>query len=209
MKQKVLKHMPIILGMFALALVVLLTVMLIQHFSEDQPKPKKVIQQITLIAPPPPPPPPPQEKPPEPEIQEEIVEEEMDEAMPEDLGDEIASEDLGIDADGAAGSDSFGLIGRKGGRGFLGGTSPYAVQVQTLINDLLSGNEKLKYMAYSATLKLWITESGLLERYELDQRSGDPEAKIWLEKALADLSSLNSPPLEMPQPIKLRLRSEL
>ncbi|HAZ42809.1 MAG TPA: TonB-dependent receptor, partial [Methylococcaceae bacterium] len=40
---------------------------------------------------------------------------------PEQAEEPPPGENLGVDADGAAGGDSFGLVGKKGGSGFLGG----------------------------------------------------------------------------------------
>ncbi|HVK98371.1 MAG TPA: hypothetical protein VM553_01090, partial [Dongiaceae bacterium] len=160
--------------------------------------------------PPPPPPPPPEEKEPEPEEPEEIEEQPVDEAMPDEPMEESASTDLGVDGDASAGGDGFGLVARKGGKGILGGGSPYATAVQTSITDALSADDRLKYMSYVAVLKLWVDEKGKLSRFEIQQREGKPEVEALLKKTLASIGRFdNPPPLEMPQPIKLRIRSQL
>ncbi|MCG8669109.1 MAG: TonB C-terminal domain-containing protein [Pseudomonadales bacterium] len=184
---------------------------LIKHYlTKDIKEPKKVVQQITIVAPPPPPPPPPPEEEPEPEVEEEVVEEPVEESMPDEPMDQVAGEDLGMEGDGAAGSDGFGLVARKGGRGLLGGGSSYAADVQAEITDWISADDSLRYQEYSAVLKLWIDEMGVVERFELDQRSGNPEAEKRLKQLLASLDRFkDGPPLEMPQPIKLRIRSQL
>ena len=203
--------MPAVLTVVALCFAVGIGFWIKQYLSKDAKEPKKIVQQITIVAPPPPPPPPPEpEEEPEPEIEEEVVEEPVDEAMPEDTMEEVAGQDLGIDGDGSAGSDGFGLVARKGGRGLLGGGSGYAADIQATITDVISGDDRLRYEEYSAVVKLWIDPMGVLERFELDQKSGDPETERRLKQLLANLGRFtDGPPLEMPQPIKLRIRSQL
>ena len=95
--------------------------------SEEGPRRKNSVTVVTLLKPPPPPPP--MQKPPEPKIEEvqkeEIIAPEQELAEPEAPSAEQdstpAGDSLGVDADGAAGSDAFGLIGKKGGRNLLAG----------------------------------------------------------------------------------------
>ena len=209
-KTSIAKRLPLIIAVFAIAIAIGFGFLINYFMSKDKKEPKKVIQQITIIAPPPPPPPPPPEEEPEPEVEEEIVEEEIDEAMPEDTMEEVAGEDLGIDSDGAAGADGFGLVARKGGRGILGGGSGYAADIQLEITDVISGDDLLRYLEFNAVLKLWVNQMGSIERFELDQKSGSDQAEKRLKQLLASLQPFkNGPPLEMPQPIKLRIRSQL
>lgn len=203
------KRLPLIVGVVLLILAVLFAWFIRGMMGDKQVEQKKVIQQITLMAPPPPPPPPPEPEP-EPEVVEEPMDEPLDEAMPDEPMDNSAASDLGLDADGSAGGDSFGLVARKGGSGLLGGGSPYAAEVQTAITDILSGNDDLRHMGYHAVLKLWIDQHGRLQRYEIQQREGDPKVRQMLQNALAAIPAFeNAPPLEMPQPIKLRIKSQL
>lgn len=166
---------------------------------EEQPPPKKMIQQVTIIIPPPPPP---ELEEPEPEVKEEEVIEE------EPIPVEAPGEQLGMDSDGGAGGDSFGLAARKGGRDLLGGG--YAGMVQQSITELVTGFDKLKHKDYVIIMLLWIKASGELERYEIVQRSGDTEVPKLMELAMAGFDRFNeAPPLEMQQPIKLRIKSQL
>ncbi|MCG8315395.1 MAG: hypothetical protein MI976_19470 [Pseudomonadales bacterium] len=210
-RTSIAKRMPLILT--GVAIIGLIGFVFLINFimSIDKKEPKKVVQQITIITPPTPPPPPPEpEEEPEPEVEEEVIEEPIDEAMPDEPMDDVASQDLGVDSDGGAGSDSFGLIARKGGRSLTGGGSSYAADVQVEITDIISGDDQLRYLEFNAILKLWITEMGTIERFELDQKSGSPEAERRLKQLLASLDPFDDgPPLEMPQPIKLRIRSQL
>ncbi len=175
----------------------------------DAPQRKKVVQQITIIAPPPPPPLPPPEQ--EPEIQEpeeEAVIDEMDEAMPEEGMDEDVGNDLGLDADGSAGGDSFGLLARKGGRGIVGGG--YGALIVQEINSMLVDDDRLRHKEYTVILQLWISDTGDIQRYKIDEKSAGNEVIKMIESALVRLGSVSSgPPLELPQPIRLRIRSRI
>jgi len=93
--------------------------------SEKSPRKRNSFTVVTLLKPPPPPP---VEKPPEPKIEEiqkeEIIAPEQEAAEPEAPSaeqDAPAGDKLGVDAEGAAGSDAFGLVGKKGGRSLLAG----------------------------------------------------------------------------------------
>lgn len=204
------RWLPRILGFALLCITIVLALWLRNFVGEKPVEQKKVIQQITVVAPPPPPPPPPPQQEPEPEVVEQDIEQPMDEALPDAPMDDAGGSELGMDADGSAGGDGFGLVARKGGKGLLGGGSPYAVEVQGVITDVLSANDSLRHMSYVAVLKLWIDESGKLKRYEIQQREGNPDVQKLLQTALASVDRFdNPPPLEMPQPIKLRIKSQL
>ncbi len=206
-----IKRFPIILAAVAIALIGCFVYYMAVHFMQDDKPAKKMVQQVTLIAPPPPPPPPPEM---EPEIEEEQIEEEVpeevpEEAMPEEMG-EVAGDDLGIDADGTAGSDGFGLVGRKGGRGLLGGGNSYTQALQAIFTDIINNDDELRYEDYLAIVRIWVNQEGALNRFEVDERSGNEKAQQMLELALAQVGQLERPPpLEMPQPIKFRLRNRL
>jgi len=192
-------------------------VKIIGRFIDEQPvKHEKKIQPITILKPPPPPPPPKVEKPPEPEVQEKI--EELEQAEPEplpDVPDEKPAGDTGLDAEGTAGSDAFGLVGRKGGRGLLGGgggnpNAWYAGAVKNTLLDVLSDNEDLRRKGYHAIVKIWVNPDGTIKRFELAQGSKDPEIDSLLNRQLAKLKSIKEvPPTGMEQPLKLKISSRI
>ncbi len=178
------------------------------------PAKKVVQQQITLVTPPPPPPPPPE--PPKPEVEEEKIPEETPpepEPAPEpNPSDAPAGEDLGLDAEGGAGGDGFGLVGRKGGRDFLAGGGAggsYTNAFKEKINTLLSDDEELKYQKYQAILRFWVSPEGLVERFEISQFSGDPELKKRVETAMAAIKQFGKPPADLAQPINWQVTSSL
>lgn len=211
-KNEKLKYLPVISIVVVVILAVLAVLWLKSWLgSNDAPGPKK-IQQFTIIAPPPPPPPPPEEEPPEPEVEEEIepIEEEMVEDMPDDTAEPAA--DLGIDADGAAGSDGFGLIGRKGGRGLLDG-SPYAYYEGLMVSeiqDLLAEIDSLKSKEYKFRIQITISFDGTIEDVRLVNSTGDKEKDRVLLSALQGFSKFSQmPPGTMPPVIDLRITSSI
>src|SRR5262245_3000064 len=172
------------------------------------PPPKKVGPEVRLIRPPPtppapPPPPPPEEKVdiPEPEAEPEPV---PDDSQP--------PEQLGLDADGAAGSDGFGLVGRKGGRDLLGSGNSAFMWYSGLVKDeflqALQDEEKARAGSYSIRVRVWVRTDGSVERVQLTQSSGNKDRDRAIESALSRVARLSrSPPAEMPQPINLRIVS--
>lgn len=209
---KLIRFLPYILG---LLLIIMLAYYIMMFGSADEDITRKKVEREITVFIPPPPPPPEQQQQPEEEIleamQEEAAFEDMDDAMPdEDMGEDIGS-DLGIDAEGTAGGDGFGLLARKGGRGLVGGGGGgYGALVVQEINAMLVDDERLRRKEYTVILQLWINEIGTIERYVIDKRETDSEVITMLDSALARMGSISSgPPLALPQPIRLRIKSRL
>lgn len=185
----------------------------------EGPPPPPPVQEISLVKPPPPPPPPPKEEEPmeEPEVEEEEVEvpepEQVMEDLPEELNDEPPpGTELGVDAEGGAGGDAFGLVGRKGGRGLLGGGGSrfgwYAGIIQQDIQSRLSEIEEVRTLGYTVVVKLWLAADGSVETTELERGTGDPDLDLKLRSALTSGFRLSeAPPEDLPQPIRLRISS--
>lgn len=193
-ERKLLKYLPNLLIILAIFGAIFLSLYFKKLFFKEDVKQKKVIQEITVIAPPPPPPPPP-EVPPEPEV-EEVVEEEIEEPTPDDTPDESISEDLGLDAEGEAGSDNFGLVGKKGGSGLLGGGG-YGAYIKSEVNKAIIKDKKLRSLAYKAKITVWVNDDGSFLRYEVTIIDGDQSAKPALEDFLARMEKLSrSKPFE-------------
>ena len=207
------RHIPKIVGTLVVTLVGVVMVSVVQDFLATPSPPKRAPQQITLLTPPPPPP---QEKPPEPEIKEEVkLEEPQVDDLPEEASDEPPpGEDLGVDAEGGAGGDGFGLIGRKGGRGLLDGSgdpfSYYASQLQRQIEDSILAEEDVRKKAYSIVAKIWLRQDGRVLRAELATSTGNPAIDATLVKAITTAQApAQAPPADMPQPIRMRISSRL
>ncbi len=138
--------------------------------SDEGARKKKPIAIVTLMKTPPPPQV--REKPPEPpkEIQqkEEIVSpvERNDPTPQADNQDNTPAGDrLGLDAEGGAGSDAFGLIGKKGGRSILAGEG--------------GGMEKLsllsKYAGYTQVMQAEVRKQVMRH---LEEQTGIPRGKL-------------------------------
>lgn len=218
-RKRLLRYLPLGVG-FVLTLLLAIALYVIQGKFEKPVQQKKQIQQITMIQPPPPPPPPPEIKPPEPEPEqiEEPEPEEEPEPSPEE-SEEPAGEELGLDAEGGAGADGFGLVGKKGGRGLLSGGGGSAIlwyggQVKRGLEEdlqsLLAGSSARKNR-YTVQLNIWVGPDGRVKRAELAGTSGKNEVDSAIEAVLPKLKfSVNKPPPEnMPQPLKIRVTSRL
>jgi len=216
-----LRYLPLGIGV-VLAIAVGIAVYLLKDLFQKPVQAKKQVQQITVIQPPPPPPPPPPEqKPPEPEPEPEKIEEPEPEPEPEQPEAEEAppSEDLGVDAEGGAGGDAFGLMGKKGGRGLIGGGGGSAIlwyggQVKRLLEDQLHellAETPARKSSYAVTLEIWVGTEGQVNRVELSGASGKQEVDQAIRAALTKLrvNIGKAPPGNMPQPLRVRLTSRI
>ncbi|MDT8383292.1 MAG: energy transducer TonB [Gammaproteobacteria bacterium] len=211
------RYAPGIIGGLLVTLVAVSLVMFVKNMLDKPVSTKKMVQQITLIQPPPPPPK--LENPPEPEIKEEVEVPEP-EITPEDMPDPMADdapmgEDLALDAEGVAGGDSFGLLGRKGGRDLIGsgGHDPfawYATSIQGDILDFLSEDADIRKLQYSIKVSLWLDTSGKIKRTKLLDSTGDRKMDERLKMALGRLEQLREkPPVGLPQPVNLLITSKI
>jgi protein TonB len=125
-------------------------------------------------------------------------------------------EQLGLDADASAGSDSFGLAARSGGSDIVGGTGTaifgrYTSRLASAINDCLSSDEQLrKQGGYSGSVHVWLDADGRITRMTMWQSTGKPEvdALIPQSKGCRSLRIADGPPpIEMPQPVNLKIVS--
>lgn len=158
----------------------------------------------------PPPPPPPEEQPPpeEEKIEEPVPEEEPVEPEPNE--EPAPGDDLGVDADGAGDGDGFGLVGKKGGRGLIGGGDQnrwYASMVQQDLQRRLMDDERARKGRYAVVIRLWFTPDGHVLRYEISGRTGDEISESGLRAVLDSTRMESAPPDGMPQPMKLRIVS--
>jgi periplasmic protein TonB len=169
---------------------------------------RQVAVEIKIIRPPEPPPEPPPPPPPE-KIQEQIPQQ-TPEQKPVEQAPQSAQ--LGVDAEGGAGGDSFGLVGNAGGRDLVGsGTGPfvfYAGMVKDLVTDALSNVDRVRRSKYSIDVRVWIGADGTIERAVLAQSTGNHDLDSAIEQALVHAGRVREPPpIEMPQPITLKIVS--
>jgi protein TonB len=212
-KMRLLRIMPL-LGVAAVALFTAAVVFAIKAYVLDAPPaPKKNVQQVTLIQPPPPPPP--KAEPPPPEVKQEVEVEQPQEQpqdVPEAVDDTPVGDDLGLDAEGGAGGDAFGLIGKKGGRGFLeGGVNAwYKGIVQQELKDLLNDRiEQLKAIRYTVRLKIRLDPDGRFTLVALEGTTGDAQVDAALRKVLAEGRLREKPPEHLAGLMKVQINSTI
>ena len=210
-KKSFARFVPLIAGTLIVVIITAALIWLVHGMMQDKPdQPKRQVAQIVkLIRPPPPPPEPPPPPPPEEKVEEPLQEETPEETPPDESQ---AAEQLGIDAEGVAGGDGFGLAARKGGRDLLGtGAGVFAWYTTILkdsILDILSEDERVRRGSYQVTVRVWLTHEGGVERIKLASTSGNRELDAAIEKALEKMSRVReAPPLEMPQPVTLKIVS--
>lgn len=179
---------------------------------------KRQVQQISLVKPPLPPRPPPEPERPKEEVKQEIK---PPEPKPEPKADDSPppAQDLGLDAKGVAGTDSFGLVGRPGGRdittiGKDTGTGSgekrfnsalYASELQGQIQEALNRDDKLRATEYRALVHLWVNTQGVVTKVEFAGSTGDGDLDRRLRSALEVARKLRPPPEGVAQPIRLEL----
>lgn len=200
----------------ALAVVLVLwgLVAAIRSFVGSAPASKQKVAQEVRIIRPPPPPPEPEVKPPPPPPEEKVdIPEPVEAPEPSPSDEPPPGEQLGLDADGGAGGDGFGLVGRKGGRDLLSGSggSAYAWYAGLLKNEILgelNALEAVRSGAYSVVVRVWVKPDGTIERFQLAQSSGDANRDRAIESALTRIARISqAPPADMPQPVSLRIVS--
>lgn len=206
-------------GLVALVILGLVIWLVVSLLGFDKSKKPPRVHQITLVKPPPPPPP--QEKPPEPEIEEEI--EKPPEEAPEEAADstEEAGSDLGVDAEGGAGGDAFGLVGKKGGKALIGGESDasllrkfawYNSIIQRELSDkvrgLLEGEDGLPEGELKSFVRIMLDEQGNIVDFKLVKTSGNERLDNAVLRVLESYRVSEAPPPGMPLLADIRVNSQ-
>lgn len=178
--------------------------------SADKPQAPRV-QRISLVKPPPPKPP--EEKPPEPEKVEQPKEEILLEQPPDtpEAANEPPGEDLAVEGEGGAGSDGFGLLGKKGVRelGGRGGDRDawYGRLISRHLEEALRQSKRLQGASYRVLVNVWFNGEGI-ERVQLVQGSGNAQTDDLLRRELLALPPLREAiPTDLPQPVRIRVAS--
>jgi hypothetical protein len=171
-------------------------------------------------------------KPPEPERQKpvevtEVPVEDVVETVSEAPDDSPPVDDrLGVDADGTAGSDSFGLAAKRGGRnitiigetgggGGRGGRldpriefAGYAAGLERALQEQLQRLPDVREEEFSVVVRLWIARDGKVSRWEFARGTDRVRVEALLSRAFGSMPSLREPPPDaMPQPVVLRVMS--
>jgi len=173
---------------------------------------KRVVETIALKVIPPPPPPK-VEPPPEPPkmVEEQKIQPPVDKPL-DTPKDAPPPGPLSLEGKGGPGNDAFGLGGKIGGSDFLdgagGGTrfGHFAVLMQDRITKSLHDDEKLNADKFVATIKVWLTGSGKIERVEFLRTTGEAEIDNRIQQVITAMPELpEAPPKDMPQPVIIRI----
>jgi len=192
--------------------------------SDDEGKSQRQIQMVTLLKPPPPPKIP--EKPPEPEIRkDEIMEQKIEAPKPDEMPDQSQDnkppgQDLGLDAEGTAGSDGFGLVGKKGGRALIGGgggsmTGQYAwytyivqEEIKKTVRERLEKTGGIPKGKIQIIIRIELDQQGKIIRCDIAGSSGNKIVDNAILDTLAMARVSEPPPDGMPRAMKLRISSQ-
>jgi protein TonB len=173
-------------------------------------KQQRQVQMVQIIRPPPPPPEQPPPPPPE-KTQEPLPKDEPEPAPKEN--ESPPEQPLGLDADGAAGGDAFGLAARHGGSDLVGGNGTaafawYTNRLKDALLQKLGADTHLGSKRFSVSVRVWIETDGHIREFKLTSTTGSAELDQRIQSDLASLTRLSdAPPLEMPQPISLKIVS--
>ncbi|ARO87122.1 TonB C-terminal domain-containing protein [Nitrosospira lacus] len=172
--------------------------------------PKKTATTVKIMpdTPPPPPPPPPKE-PPKEQPKEMKVEQPKPREAPQPPAEALKME--GAAGDGPSPFQAGTVTNEYQGGTTIGGKDQFAWFTGLLkgqIESALARDKDLAKGDYRLVVKVWITRSGKIERFELDGSSGNTQIDGLIKAALNNIAPLSEPPPEnMPQPVKLRITS--
>jgi protein TonB len=216
---------PGVIGLvFAVAVGFLIKVVL----TDVGPRSKEKIQTVTLLKPPPDV----KEKPPEPEVPKEVPKQEVIQDIPQQQDtpqndqpqdDTPAGSDLGVDAEGGAGGDSFGLVGKKGGRGITLGGGGGGMNRQSLMAKYGWYNQKIQEEIkkqvkkkmdqdggmpkgkFQIVVKVAINDQGMIVKYHIVTASGNSKIDAALQATLGEIKLSELPPVGIPKSITLKI----
>ena len=84
----------------------------------------------------------------------------------------------------------------------------YTNRLKDAIVDKLSSDSKLGAKKFSLAVQVWIAPDGRIKQVKLATTTGNHELDQRIESELSSLTRLSeAPPLEMPQPINLKIVS--
>jgi len=174
------------------------------------PKPP-VAQIVHIIRPPPPPPDQPPPPPPPPKV-EELIPKEAPEKTPDEQQPDV-NQQLGLDAQGSAGGDDFGLAARHGGSDLIGGGNDpfgsYTSMVKATVLQILSDDQRVRKGSYSVVVRIWLARDGKVSRVALGQSSASRDQVAAIQQDLSRVGRIaEAPPIEMPEPVTLRIVSK-
>jgi len=217
-----------------MVIAVLLTgiLFLVKVFLAPDSAHRKDVVAVTLLKPPPPPEQ--KDKPPEPEPPKEQPKENIatpNETPQQDQNDDSPppGADLGVDAEGGAGGDGFGLVGKKGGHELttIGGggggngvnrlslltkfgwyTSKIQDELKKQMKKRLDQNGGAPRGKYYATVHIVLNPHGAVLSYRIVTSSGNDKIDDAIKLSLPGMQVSQPPPEGMPPSMTLRVSSQ-
>jgi protein TonB len=172
---------------------------------------------ISLLAPPPPPPPPPKfEKKIEPpkDVKEVKVDQQPQKVEPPAPTPELKMDGPAGDgpsnfASGNITSEDLSKIGQD--KGVLSGNlnfNNYSILLKSELQRYLNKKNSLRHRVYKVEVKVWLASDGTVKKSELVTGTGDDDTDNEIKEALVSVPTFSeSPPNNMPQPIRVRIIS--
>ena len=196
---------------------------------ESGQKRRRQVQMVRLVNPPPPPPPKVEPKPlPEVKPKETFKADKFEaprDQGPQDKTEKPQGKDLGLDAEGTAGSDSFGLKGIQGGSNIIGGGgggsgggSPmgqYAWYARIIQEELrqavqkhFSQNGGIPKGKLETVVKIVLDERGTIVRSEIMTSSGDNKMDEAIKATVKGTMISQRPPDGMPHALSIKVSTQ-
>ena len=221
-EDKLSTGVKVISGIVILVLVGLGATMVKMVLTEDKVR-HKAIHTVTLLKPPPPTK---LEKPPEQEVKQEkphenqMVQQQDVPNSKSDKNEPPPGDQLGLDAEGGAGGDAFGLVGRKGGRALVG-SDPNGGGPQSLMQKYAWYNRGIQDEIHKVFARgnipsgnletivvLQLDDNGNLVKYRIYKSSGSEQMDSAVSRALSLIKRFNEPPPEgMPKVLRVEISS--
>jgi hypothetical protein len=219
---------PGVIGLFFLVVISFIVKVMV---TDVGPRKKEQISTVTLLKPPEV-----KEKPPEPEIQKEVTKQEVIQDIPQqqdtpqnDQPDDNtpAGSDLGVDAEGGAGGDAFGLVGKKGGRSItLGGgggggmnrlslltkygwyTQKIQEEIKKQVKKKMDQNGGFPKGKFQTLVKIVLDAQGAIVKYHIVDASGNSKIDDAIQATLGEIRISEPPPVGMPAGMTLKITSQ-
>jgi len=198
--------------------------------ADTRPRKKNSVAMVTLLKIPPVVI---KEKPPEPEPvkiekKEEIIDPEPQNESPTpknaDNDNTPAGDKMGLDAEGVAGNDAFGLVGKKGGRSLTAGGNGFGAS--SLLNkyagytQIVTTAIRKKVMKYlddeggiprgklQAVVRISVDSDGTVVEYRIIGSSGNNRMDEAVLRTLGSMKINEPPPDGMPRKMDIRIASQ-
>jgi len=221
-------------GLIALVVIFLsgAAYIIVNVLSGEGPRRRDNVATVTLLKPPPVQV---KEKLPEPEPVKEMQKKEeivdptqgpKDEPQNNENDNTPAGDKLGLDAEGKAGGDSFGLVGKKGGRSLLSGdggggmgrlsllskfgwyTQIVETEIRKKVMKRLDENGGIPRGKLQAIVQISVNSTGSIVKYKIIGSSGNHKMDEAVKQSIGDIKISEPPPDGMPRTMSIRVTSQ-